>query len=153
VNVNLHAADHVIGLDPLPDYVNPRTFELAACGAFQLVDRREPLAALFGADEIAVFDTVAELRDKTQYYISRPVEARAIAERARQRTTQDHTYDARVSRILSDCLPAHLQPQASSLVGQTLDAALEQAATSQTLEEAEIYLRILADVREATASR
>jgi len=153
VNVNVHSADHVIGLDPLPDYVNPRTFELAACGAFQLVDRRDPLAALFDADEIAVFDTVADLRDKTQYYLARPVETRAIAERARQRATQDHTYDARVRQILRDCLPSHLQPHESPLIDVTLDAAIEQAATSQTLEEAEIYLRILADVREATASR
>jgi hypothetical protein len=46
-----------------------------------------------------------------------------------------------------------LQPHTSALPGETLDAALAQAVASPTLEEAEIYLRILADVREATASR
>jgi hypothetical protein len=45
INLNLHSAEHVAGFDPQPDYLNPRTFELAACEAFQLVDRRDPLRA------------------------------------------------------------------------------------------------------------
>lgn len=28
------------GVEPYGDFVNPRTFESAACGAFQLVDSR-----------------------------------------------------------------------------------------------------------------
>jgi spore maturation protein CgeB len=153
VNVNVHSADHVTGLDPQPDYVNPRTFELAACGAFQLVDRRDPLAALFDDDEIAVFDTVADLRDKAQYYLARFDEAVAIAERGRRRAVSDHTYEARVRQILSDCLASHLQPCATAPEAVELDAALEQAAATPTLDEAELYLRMLVEVREATSSR
>jgi spore maturation protein CgeB len=153
VNVNVHSADHVTGLDPQPDYVNPRTFELAACGAFQLVDRRDPLAALFDDDEIAVFDTVADLRDKAQYYLARFDEAVAIAERGRRRAVSDHTYEARVRQILSDCLASHLQPCATAREAVELDAALEQAAATPTLDEAELYLRLLVEVREATSSR
>src|SRR5207244_1404466 len=40
VNLNLHSSTYVDGVEPRGDFVNPRTFELAAAGAFQLVDRR-----------------------------------------------------------------------------------------------------------------
>jgi spore maturation protein CgeB len=153
VNVNLHSAEHVTGLDPDPDYVNPRTFELAACGAFQLVDHRNPLAALFADDEVAVFDSVADLRDKTGHFLAYPADALAIAERARRRAVTDHTYEARVRQILTDCLPGHLQPDPAIGPGETLDAALQHAATAETMEETEAYLRMLVDVREATATR
>jgi len=153
VNVNVHSADHVTGLDPQPDYVNPRTFELAACGAFQLVDRRDPLAALFDDDQLAVFDTVPDLRDKTQYYLAHHAEAAAIAQRGRQRAVSDHTYEARVRQVLADCLAGHLQPSAAAPDVLALDSALAQAAAGPTLEEPEIYLRMLVEVREAAASR
>ncbi len=40
INLNLHSSVSADELVPAGDFVNPRTFELAACGAFQLVDRR-----------------------------------------------------------------------------------------------------------------
>src|SRR5574340_718729 len=42
VNLNLHSSTGP-GLDLQADFVNPRTFELAACGAFQLTDHRSLL--------------------------------------------------------------------------------------------------------------
>ena len=153
VNVNVHSADHVTGLDPMPDYVNPRTFELAACGAFQLVDHRDPLAALFEPDELAVFHSVADLRDKTQYYLAHQAEATAMAGRAHRRAATAHTYDVRVRQILRDCLPGHLHPDTSTRVVETLDAALDSAASNPTMDDGEVYLRMLVEVREAAASR
>ena len=40
INLNLHSSSERDGVDPSGDFVNPRTFELAACGAFQLCDER-----------------------------------------------------------------------------------------------------------------
>ena len=153
VNLNVHSADHVTGLDPQRDYVNPRTFELAACGAFQLVDRRDPLAALFGDDEIATFDSVIDLREKTKHYLARPSEAEAIAERSRRRALGDHTYQARVRQILAECLAGHLQPRGTTPDGETLEGALERSQASAAMDEEEAYLRMAIDVREAAAVR
>src|SRR6185436_7068680 len=47
VNLNLHSSTYVDGVEPNGDFVNPRTFELAAAGAFQLVDERALLPSLF----------------------------------------------------------------------------------------------------------
>ena len=152
VNLNIHSAEHVTGLDPLPDYVNPRTFELAACGAFQLVDRRDPLADLFSGEEMVTFSSAAQMRALTEHYLQRPHEAEATAVRARARVLADHTYDRRIARMLDDVLPAHLQP-APAVAGDTLDSALAQSAAASRLEDSEIYLRMLADVRETVTTR
>ena len=49
INLNLHSTTGA-GLDPQADFVNPRTFELAACGAFQLVDHRSQLPPSFSVN-------------------------------------------------------------------------------------------------------
>ncbi len=43
VNLNLHSSKERDGVEPHGDFVNPRTFELASTGAFQLVDNRTHL--------------------------------------------------------------------------------------------------------------
>jgi spore maturation protein CgeB len=100
VNLNLHSS---VRADPpvAPgDFVNPRTFEIAACGAFQLTDKRELLPELYGPDETATFSGLDELREKILYYTAHPEERAAVAERARRRTLAEHTYTARMKRLL-----------------------------------------------------
>jgi spore maturation protein CgeB len=163
VNLNLHSADHVTGLDPDPDYVNPRTFELAMAGAFQLVDRREALPSMFAEDEMATFASVSELRAMTRHYLAHPAEAQAIAARAAGRARRDHTYDARISVILAESLPSHLQPftrrgqssgeASASRSPRTLDQALSESAMTPSMEQDEIFLRMLADIRQTVGAR
>jgi spore maturation protein CgeB len=100
VNLNLHSS-----MRPDPpvapgDFVNPRTFEIAACGAFQLTDRRELLPDLYGPEETATFSDMDELREKILYYAAHPEERAAVAARARQRTLTEHTYAARMKSLL-----------------------------------------------------
>ncbi|MDR2123399.1 MAG: glycosyltransferase [Desulfovibrio sp.] len=100
VNINLHSS---VRADPpvAPgDFVNPRTFEIAACGAFQLTDRRGLLPELYGPDEAATFSDLDELREKILYYSAHPEERAAVAARARRRTLAEHTYAARMKRLL-----------------------------------------------------
>ena len=59
ININLHSSLQTTDLVSRGDFVNPRTFELAAAGAFQLVDERSLLGELFGADELATFTSTA----------------------------------------------------------------------------------------------
>jgi spore maturation protein CgeB len=152
VNVNLHSADHVTGLDPDADYVNPRTFELAACGAFQLVDRRDPLSELFKDDELVTFRNAGELRELTKRFLADPDGRAGWSARARARVLAEHTYEHRVQQILSDTLPPHLQPCNAS-PGLTLDEAIGRAAFTAELSQDEALLRMVADVRETVANR
>ena len=101
INLNLHSSTERDGVDPFGDFVNPRTFELAATGAFQLTDRRELLPDLFEeGKEIATFSDTTELEEKIEYYRKHPEEREAISKAARERVLKDHTYEKRVQTML-----------------------------------------------------
>ncbi|AGW14293.1 CgeB family protein [Megalodesulfovibrio gigas] len=100
VNVNLHSS---VKADPPVqpgDFVNPRTFELAACGAFQVVDARSLLPELYAPDELATFSTLQEMKDLIQASLADPTARQAMAAKARARTLAEHTYAARMQRLL-----------------------------------------------------
>jgi spore maturation protein CgeB len=102
INLNLHSSNERDGVDPTGDFLNPRVFELAACGAFQLVDERALLADSFEiGKEIVTFSSLNDLKEKIEYYTQRPEERRKIAEQARARVLRDHTYDKRLEQMLS----------------------------------------------------
>jgi spore maturation protein CgeB len=101
INLNLHSSPFHRGINPAGDYVNPRLFDLAAAGAFQLVDRRRQLPEFFEPEsEVATFASLAEAREKIDYYLAHGEERRAMAARARQRCLQEHTYTARLAEAL-----------------------------------------------------
>lgn len=147
INLNIHSANHVDGLDPDPDYVNPRTFELASCQAFQIVDARQPLPALFRDDELVTFRSTKELRSLIAHYLARPDERAAIAARGRARVVAEHSFVHRVKRIFEETLPRELQPGASVERGGLAAAisALERTSTRMTPDEA--MMRVLQHVQ------
>jgi Uncharacterized protein conserved in bacteria len=100
VNLNLHSSVKAGALVGNGDFVNPRTFEIAACGAFQLVDSRSLMPELFAEDELATFTSMEELLESLGYYLSRPEERRHIAEKSRARVLTEHTYQHRMRTIL-----------------------------------------------------
>lgn len=101
INLNLHSSAERDGVEPNGDFVNPRTFELAACGAFQLVDERTLLGECFEAGkEVVTFSSLPDLRDKIEHYKSRPEERAVIAAAGRARALRDHSYDRRIEQML-----------------------------------------------------
>lgn len=100
INLNLHSSLKTETLVSHGDFVNPRTFELASMGAFQLVDRRRLLPELFAEDELACFDSEAELYEKIDYFLSHPDERARYCRRARERVLAEHTYAQRMRRLL-----------------------------------------------------
>ncbi|MDR1360242.1 MAG: glycosyltransferase [Deltaproteobacteria bacterium] len=101
INLNLHSSMLAEESAGQGDFVNPRTFELAACQAFQLVDRRSLMAELFSPDELACFDSLPELLAAAAHYKDRPDERRKMAARARKRVLAEHTYAKRMSALLA----------------------------------------------------
>jgi spore maturation protein CgeB len=101
INLNLHSS--VLAGEEVSrgDFVNPRTFELAACEAFQLVDRRALLDELFAPDELARFDSLPGLLAAVAHYKDRPDERRRMAAKARQRVLAEHTYARRMEALLA----------------------------------------------------
>jgi spore maturation protein CgeB len=147
VNLNIHSAAHVDTLDPDPDYINPRTFEIAACGAFQLVDQRGPLGDVFTSDEVVSFTSVAELRDQIAYYLAHDEQRREIAERARRRALAEHTFENRVATILREALPGHLAPVGQAAPRETLDEAVGRVSQAASMSRDEAALRVLQQIQ------
>lgn len=101
VNLNLHSSMERDGVEPYGDFVNPRTFELASCGAFQLVDNRSLLPEMFEVGkEMVTFGDRAEMHEKIEYYLDHPNERYEIAAQSRSRALRDHTYVQRLRTML-----------------------------------------------------
>lgn len=65
-----------------------------------MVDRRTLLAPLFGADELAIADSVTDMRALTQHYLAHPEARVPMASRARRRALAQHTYRHRLEHLL-----------------------------------------------------
>lgn len=108
INLNLHSSATHSGVDPRCDAINPRVFEIAACGGFQLCDPCRGLDALFDFErELPVYRDLPELRKHIDYYLAHPDERREIAQRAGERALRDHTYEQRARQMLDALLEAH----------------------------------------------
>jgi len=102
INLNLHSSTERDGVDPNGDFVNPRTFELASAGAFQLVDKRTHLPELFtDGEDIVTFTSREDLREKIDYYLRHPEEREKITKKAQARVYREHTYAHRMQEMLS----------------------------------------------------
>ncbi len=81
--------------------INNRTFDVAACGSFQLIQFKEDLPNHFIEDEeIVSFKNNLELRQKIDYYLKSEEERQWIADNARNRALKDHTFEQRLEKML-----------------------------------------------------
>jgi len=87
--------------------INPRTYEIAACGAFQLCDDGRPeLREIFG-DSVATYADNEDLLDKVRYYLSRDAERQQMATRANE-LVKDCAFANRAREILIPAIEKHL---------------------------------------------
>ena len=101
INLNLHSSSLLSGIDQVGDFVNPRVFEIAACKAFQLVDARAELPPLMEAGkEIETYNSLSELREKIDFYLTHDAEREKIAEAGYKRVLADHTFERRMEDML-----------------------------------------------------
>ena len=77
--------------------VNQRTFKIAACGGFQLIDPVKGLPKYFNSDEIVTAGfSSEEWVQKVEYYLTHEAERKAIQERATARALREHMAPNRV---------------------------------------------------------
>ncbi len=84
--------------------VNARTFEAPATGKLLLTDMRRDLSQLMIPDvEVVTYAAPAELREKAQYYLAHPDEAKRVAAAGAARVQREHTYSHRLRVLLQEC--------------------------------------------------
>jgi len=79
-----------------------RTFEIPACGAFQIAPRNDEILSFFKEDEeIVCFSSIEELKDKVTFYLSHPDTRKTIAIKGHEKVIRSgHTYEDRVKTML-----------------------------------------------------
>ncbi len=101
INLNLHSSVIHEGIDPEADAINPRVFEIASAGGFQLCDPCKGLENLFDTrEEIPTYTDLKTLREKIDYYLVHEEDRKAIAKKARERALKEHTYEHRAQEML-----------------------------------------------------
>lgn len=135
ININLHSSIYVEGVDPHGDFINPRTFEIACSGGFQLVDERSLLPELFIPDEeIVTFRDLASCRDQIRYYLDHSDERRKIAEAGRKRVLREHTFKHRMREAI-EVIFNHCSPAFSETPLNTVKALMEEAGEDRELAD------------------
>ncbi len=141
VNLNLHSSPWCDGVNPVGDFLNPRAFELAGAGAFQLVDERRELARHFRpGKEVATFRDGAECRRLLEYYLAHDDERREIAAAGRTRALAEHSYRQRMAEVIDELRRAGtLAPRrrAGQTAGEVLDLLEHGDALAAVLERLE----------------
>ncbi len=166
INLNLHSTTGA-GLDPQADFVNPRTFELAACGAFQLVDHRSELRQFFTEQEMVSFQDFEEVPGLVQQWLNDPSARQAMTNAARARVLSEHTYVHRMRDLLGhiglsqpDRIGSVLrgERQQESLLtrcanDRPLEALLKDCPSGQRVELKDVAARIRSKGPTATLKR
>ncbi|WP_425497150.1 CgeB family protein [Paenibacillus phytohabitans] len=81
--------------------INPRTYEISACGTMQLTDIREDLGSHYRpGHDLETFASADELKRKIDYYLKHEQERRKYALRGLQTTLRHHTFTARLPHLL-----------------------------------------------------
>ena len=80
--------------------VNQRTFKIAACGGFQIVDPVRALPQYFSSDEIVTAELDArDWLTKVDYFLTHEADRKAIQERATVRALSSHMAQNRVALL------------------------------------------------------
>lgn len=82
--------------------INPRTYEISACGTMQLTDVREDLGSFYKPGyDLETFGSPKELQEKIDYYLKHEKERRMYALRGLRTTMLNHTFTARLPHLLN----------------------------------------------------
>ncbi|ASA23901.1 CgeB family protein [Paenibacillus donghaensis] len=82
--------------------INPRTYEISACGTMQLTDVRDDLRNFYRPGyDLETFGSAGELQEKIDYYLKHEKERRIYALRSLRTTLQNHTFIARLPQLLN----------------------------------------------------
>ncbi|MFW5435414.1 CgeB family protein [Paenibacillus apiarius] len=82
--------------------INNRTFDIAACRAFQLTDYRPDLELFYTpGEEIGCYDSPKQCADLIHHYMNEPGKRQEAAAKAYHRTCAQHTFSHRLNSLLN----------------------------------------------------
>ncbi|MFD0673397.1 glycosyltransferase [Cohnella sp. GCM10027633] len=104
--INLHrmpglSPENRNALDWPAESINPRTFDMSACGTLQLTDERSELREMYAVgSELGVYRDANDLIEQIDYYLTHEAERLIVAAKGYRRTRTQHTFDDRITKML-----------------------------------------------------
>lgn len=93
--LNIHHSQSIEGL-------NTRTFDIPACGAFEIVDYKKDVERHFAIDkEIVTFRNIDELKTKIDFYLKNDDLRKTISENGKHRVRDEHTWVHRIDDVMT----------------------------------------------------
>ena len=93
--LNIHHPQSIEGL-------NTRTFDIPACGAFEMVDYKKNVEKHFEIDkEMITFRNINELKNKIDFYLKNDDLRKTISDRGKQRVLNEHTWVHRANDLIA----------------------------------------------------
>ncbi|QDV05757.1 hypothetical protein Poly30_12590 [Planctomycetes bacterium Poly30] len=93
-------------------FANMKLYEAAACGAFQISNKRLEAEAtrphLSVCREVVTYETTPELVELVRHFLAHPEQRHARAQRLREVVLAHHTWDHRMAAILEQAAPSPL---------------------------------------------
>lgn len=81
--------------------INPRTFEISACGALQMTDIREDLGLHYApGSEIVPYSSPEEFMQLVEFYLGNEQARNSIAMRGLGKTIREHTFHSRIMGMM-----------------------------------------------------
>jgi len=77
--------------------LQPRVFEVAACAGFQIVDYRSDIFEIFTKEEIPVFYSIPDLKEKIDFYKNNPTVKEKSIQALKSKVMKDHTWSTRIN--------------------------------------------------------
>ena len=85
----------------MPSSVNQRVFDIPLSGSFVISDNQKDLLEFFDHNtELAIFETIEDLRDKARFYLTHETDRYKIIDAAQKRIKREHLYVHRMRRII-----------------------------------------------------
>ncbi|MBN1526085.1 MAG: glycosyltransferase [Candidatus Omnitrophica bacterium] len=82
--------------------VNTRTFDIPACGAFELTDYKPEMDRLFKpGKEIAYYKDLVDLKRQVRFYLDNPEKRRLMIEKGKEKVLESHTWHHRIKDALT----------------------------------------------------
>ncbi|CAI8751416.1 CgeB family protein [Bacillus sp. IT-79MI2] len=85
----------------ISESINNRTFDIAACGAFQLIEKKPNLRSFFTEQEMISYRDYEDCLCKVVTYMNNKEKRQIIAQKARKRVIEQHTFRQRIKEMMS----------------------------------------------------
>ncbi|MCI0764714.1 glycosyltransferase [Bacillus sp. TL12] len=85
----------------ISESINNRTFDIAACGAFQLIEEKPNLRSFFTEEEMVSYQDYEDCLCKVVTYMNNKEKRQVIAQKAQKRVIKQHTFGQRVKEMMN----------------------------------------------------